>query len=89
MAVFLLQVELDPVVEAHHLPVVLGFPHKHMLEATGILSGKDRETLCPKMGLLMHACIHPEFKSQDRRGNSKGSTSYKSPLGGKVTVKYK
>lgn len=38
MVVFLLQVELNPVVETHNLLAVLGLSHKHMFKATGILS---------------------------------------------------
>lgn len=37
MVVFLLQVELDPVVQAHNLLPLLGLSDKHMLKTTGIL----------------------------------------------------
>lgn len=37
MVVLLLQIELDPVVEAHDLLALLGFSHKYVFKSTGIL----------------------------------------------------
>ncbi len=38
MTVFLLEVKLDPVVEAHDLFTMFGFTNKHMLKSTGIFT---------------------------------------------------
>lgn len=43
VVVFLLQVELDPVVKAHDLLAVLGFSHKHVFKSTRILTTMKRD----------------------------------------------
>lgn len=38
MFVFLLEIELDPIMEAHDLLAILGFADKHVFKPTGILT---------------------------------------------------
>lgn len=61
VVVFLLQVELDPVVKTRYLPTIFGFSDKHVFKSTGILTTAEVKQLFSDISLL-HVHLFISFK---------------------------